>query len=174
LDGRVTEDVSAVWKEIMEKLISWCDKINGSRLWPSICSDRSSWQSELVRQRFKLERLVTASARPGPARHRPLRQVSEQFQNTGQSKTFPRSEACRRPIPASKRRVLCVLCCNWFLMPIGSEAVRGRSPDPSRAEPCWADPIQYASSFTLTGWYLAKTSQALRQFLIHWASSSEF
>jgi hypothetical protein len=36
---------------------------------------------------------------------------------------------------------------NWFLMPIGSEAVRGRSPDPSRAEPCRADPIQCAPSF---------------------------
>jgi hypothetical protein len=41
-------------------------------------------------------------------------------------------------------------CSNWFLTPIGSEAVRGRSPDPSRAEPCRADPIQCAPSLTLT------------------------
>jgi hypothetical protein len=41
-----------------------------------------------------------------------------------------------------------VFCSNWFLMPIGSEAVRGRSPDPSRAEPCRADPIQCMPSLT--------------------------
>jgi len=34
----------------------------------------------------------------GLARHRPLRHVSEQFRNSGQSKTFRRSEACGRPI----------------------------------------------------------------------------
>jgi hypothetical protein len=42
------------------------------------------------------------------------------------------------------------LCNNWFLMPIGSEAVRGRSPDPSRVEPCRADPIQCAPSLTVS------------------------
>jgi hypothetical protein len=39
---------------------------------------------------------------------------------------------------------------NWFLMPIGSEAVSGRSPDPSRAEPCRADPNQCAPSLTVS------------------------
>jgi hypothetical protein len=32
-------------------------------------------------------------------------------------------------------------------MPIGSEAERRRSPDPSRAEPCRAEPFQCAPSF---------------------------
>jgi hypothetical protein len=42
-------------------------------------------------------------------------------------------------------------------MPIGSEAMRGRSPEPSRAKPCrakpcraGADPIQCAPSFSVS------------------------
>jgi hypothetical protein len=82
----------------------------------------------------------------GPARHRPLRHVSEQLRNTGHSKTFRRSEACGRLLPSEG---FCVFfCSNWFLTLIGSEAVRGRSPDPSRPEPCRADPIQCAPSLT--------------------------
>jgi hypothetical protein len=46
--------------------------------------------------------------RPGSARHRLLRHASEQFRNTGQTETFRRSEACGRPIPASKRGFFCV------------------------------------------------------------------
>jgi hypothetical protein len=38
-------------------------------------------------------------------------------------------------------------CSDWFLMPVRSETVRGRSPDPSRADPCRADLIQCTRSF---------------------------
>jgi hypothetical protein len=83
----------------------------------------------------------------GTVRHRPLRQVSEQFGILDRTK---RSEGAKRAegqylLPSEGCYVF--FCSNWFLMPIGSEAVRGRSPYPSRAEPCRADPIQCAPSY---------------------------
>jgi hypothetical protein len=80
------------------------------------------------------------------ARHRPFGTYRN---SSGKVDRAKRSEGPKRAegqYNASKRRVLCVFCSNWFLMPIVSEAVRGRSLDPSWVIPCRAEPIQCAPS----------------------------
>jgi hypothetical protein len=119
------------------------------------------------------------NGRPRTALARPGIDPFGRYQNSsGIVDRAKRSEACGRPIPAPKQRVICVFCSNWFLMPIGSEAVRGRSPDPSQAQLCQADPIQCAPSFThldsicLTAHFISRATKYCRRLFIqeckHW------
>jgi hypothetical protein len=89
----------------------------------------------------------------GHALHQPGTDPFGRYQNSsGIVDTAKRSEGLKHAegqylLPSEG---FCVFFCgNWFLMLIGSEAVRGHSRDPSRTEPCWADPIQCMPSFTV-------------------------
>jgi hypothetical protein len=56
---------------------------------------------------------------------------------------FPKIRSVRKANTCFQAKgFICFFCTNCFLLPIGSEAVRGHSPDPSRAELCGADPIR--------------------------------
>jgi hypothetical protein len=62
----------------------------------TVRGDKTQWKEMEGRALHQSGSAQTPSARIGTVR------------NTGQSKTFRRSEACGRPMPFSKRRVLCV------------------------------------------------------------------
>jgi hypothetical protein len=100
-DGKIVLVMSVV---IVMSVLSWA-RTGSDR----ICTERPA-EVKLNGNKWKPAHCI------GPARHGPLRQASEQLRNTGQRETFRRSEAGGRPITASKRRVLCVLCSNFIFV----------------------------------------------------------